>query len=86
MKKLYKLLITALTLTILLSAAAIVPASAANATINGEEVPVGAVVTYVLTMGEVPDPIAGIDMRLYFDPDVLEYVDKSFVGTKNHVK
>ncbi|MDR0914522.1 MAG: cohesin domain-containing protein [Oscillospiraceae bacterium] len=55
-------------------------AMAASATINGKAVDVGKEVTYILYLGDVPDPIEAIDMSIYYDSDVLEYVNRSYVS------
>lgn len=47
-------------------------------TINGKTAKAGDTVTYTINLGDVPTPIAGIQMYIYYDSDVLE-LDKESV-------
>jgi hypothetical protein len=77
MKKILKLSILFL-IAFALTFAALPVAMAASATVNGKTVDVGDEVTYVLYLGEVPDPIESVNLSLYYNSDVLEYVEDSF--------
>ena len=73
--------ITCFIISVLLLLSISVSAFAADLTVSGAEANVGDTLVYTLNLSDVPTPVAGIQMSLFYDPEYLE-LDKNSVSCK----